>query len=239
MLFEAGRLAQSIQLQAVTLDLGTLGVPSFDVRAVATACRIDRKLDPAYMVCVGYPLVQQGMVEEGLATAKKVLMIVAAKSFEDAELVETKFVLEQAGFEVVIASSVTGPVEGLRSGRAESMLLLKEVKVADYDAVVFIGGVGAYEYLASPIAMEIARVTVESGKIVGAIGIAPRILANAGILPGVNVTCPVREQNWLKQAGAIYTGAPVERDGLIVTARDAMVAVGFGRTIADALGAGQ
>jgi len=239
MLFEAGRIAQRIQLQAVTLELGTVGIASFDTKGVATACRVSRKLEPVYMVCVGYPLKPEEMIEEQLAQPKKVLMIVASSSFRDEQLFETKFALEQANVETVVASSITGSVTGLRGGTAESVISLSEVKVADYDAVVFIGGVGAREYFDNATAKEIVGKAVESGKIIAAIGIAPRILANAGVLTGVRVTCVASEQNRLKNAGATYTGAPMERDGLIITARDAIVAVPFGRAIADALTAGQ
>lgn len=237
--FEAGRIAQRIQLQAVTLGLGTFGIAGFDKRQVAKSCRVARKLEPVYMLCVGYPLIEQDPGEEELVLARKVLMIIASSSFEDAELFETKFVLEQVDIEVVVASSVTGPVMGLQRGTAESVISLSEVEVADYDAIVFIGGVGAHEYFDNPATMEIARNAIESGKILAAIGIAPRILANAGVLIDVRVTCVASEQDKLKNAGATYTGAPVEHDGLIITARDGMVAVPFGRAIADALTTGQ
>ena len=238
MLFEAGRIAQRIQLQAVTLGLGTFGIAGFDTREVGKSCRVGRKLEPVYMLCVGYPLIEQGPEEE-LVFAKKVLLIIAASSFDDAELFETKFALEEADVEVVVASAVTGPVTGLQRGTAESVISISQLKVADYDAVVFIGGVGAREYFDNPAAMEIARNAIESGKILAAIGIAPRILANAGVLTGVRVTCVASEQDRLRNAGATYTGAPIEHDGLIITARDGMVAVPFGRAIAEALMTGQ
>jgi len=236
-LFEAGRIAQNIELQAVALELGTFGIGSFDTRSVAKACRVARRLEPVYIVCVGYPLNKEENGEG--AQPKKVLMIIAGSSFDDKQFFDTKFALEQAGIEVVVAGSVTGPVVGLRRGTAESTVLLSAVNIADYDAVVFVGGVGSREYFANADAMKIARNAVESGKILAAIGIAPRILANAGVLKDVKATCLAGGQNWLKNAGATYTGAPVEHDGLIITARDSMAAVPFGRAIADALRTGQ
>jgi len=236
-LFEAGRIAQNIELQAVALELGTLGVGSFDTRSVSRACRVARKLEPVYIVCVGYPLNKEESGEG--AQPKKVLMIIAGSSFDDKQFFDTKFSLEGAGVEVVVAGSVIGPVVGLRGGTAESTILLSGVNVADYDAVVFVGGVGSREYFANAGAMQIARNAIESGKILAAIGIAPRILANAGVLKDVKATCLAGEQNRLKDTGATYTGAPVERDGVIITARDTMAAVPFGRAIADALRAGR
>jgi len=107
--------------------------------------------------------------------------------------------------------------------------------VADYDAVIFIGGVGAVEYVRSPAALNIAREAVRNGKVLGAIGVAPTILANAGVLTGIRVTSFLSERNALVQAGAIYTGTPVERDRLIVTAVGPAAVVPFGRAIVDAI----
>ncbi|MHC4062693.1 MAG: DJ-1/PfpI family protein, partial [Planctomycetota bacterium] len=74
------------------------------------------------------------------------------------------------------------------------------------------------------------------GKVLAAICIAPVVLANAGLLNGVRATSFLSERETLQVAGAEFTGAPVERDGLIITASDPSAANLFGRAIADALG---
>jgi protease I len=76
---------------------------------------------------------------------------------------------------------------------------------------------------------------VRKGKVLAAIGVAPTILANANVLAGVRATSYLSEQNVLVQAGAIYTGLPVERDRLIITATGPAAALQFGRAIVDAL----
>jgi protease I len=109
------------------------------------------------------------------------------------------------------------------------------LKVDDFDAIVFVGGPGAMEYFDSPIALDIARQARQKGKVLAAICISPAVLANAGILKGVRATSFLSERDRLQRAGANYTGAPVERDGLIITGRDPRAAGQFGIAIVDAL----
>ena len=107
--------------------------------------------------------------------------------------------------------------------------------VDDYNAIVFIGGQGAVEYFDNPIALNIAREAAAKRKVLAAICIAPTVLANAGVLTGVRATSFISERDRLVQSGAVYTGAPVERDRFIITASGPLAAVPFGRAIADAL----
>jgi protease I len=107
-------------------------------------------------------------------------------------------------------------------------LHLAEVQVADYDAVVFIGGLGCQDQWHDAEAHRIARDAVEQGKVLGAAGCASTILAYAGVLQGRTATIctgspPVKHgQDYcavLQSQGAICSQAPITRDGLIVTAR--------------------
>jgi protease I len=109
------------------------------------------------------------------------------------------------------------------------------LKVEEYDAVIFIGGLGAAEYVASPSALNVAREAVRNGKVLAAIGVAPTILANAGVLAGIRATSFLSERERLIQGGAIYTGLPGERDRLIITATGPAAVVPFGRAIVDAM----
>jgi len=94
---------------------------------------------------------------------------------------------------------------------------------------------GAKEYFDSPVALGIAREAAHKRKVLAAICIAPTVLANAGVLNGVRATSFLSERDRLQQAGAIYTGVPVERAGLIITGSGPMAAVPFGQAIVDAL----
>jgi len=232
MLLEAGRIAQNIQLQAAALELGSVAVGVFETGPVSRVCRLPRNKEPLYIVCVGRPMEE---TEEGQTVTKRAVLITASRDFRDEELFETKRILETASVETVIASSRIGPVTGMLGGTAEAAIPLGQVRVEDFDAVIFIGGIGAREYFANPVALDIARRAVEQRKILAAICIAPTILANAGLLKGLRATAFGSEKDILLISGARYTGSPLERDGLIITGRDPGAAPLFGQAIADAL----
>lgn len=169
------------------------------------------------------------------AKAKKAVLIVASENFRDEELFETRDALKGAQVQTVIASTKTGTVTGMLGGQAQAEILVSSIVVDDYDAIVFIGGPGATQYFNDAAALDIARKAVSKSKVLAAICIAPTTLANAGVLKGVKATCFSSERHKLEKAGATYTGAPVEKDGLIITADGPRSAAKFGKTIADAL----
>ncbi|MCS7131535.1 MAG: DJ-1/PfpI family protein, partial [Hadesarchaea archaeon] len=89
-------------------------------------------------------------------------------------------------------------------------------------------------------ALSIAKDAAKKGKKVGAICIAPIILANAGVLEGKRATVWNGDfVRMLKERGAKYTGKQVEVDGNIITANGPTAAKEFGRTIAKELGLGR
>ncbi|MBA7632717.1 hypothetical protein ES703_40270 [subsurface metagenome] len=236
MLLEAGHIAQNIQLQAVCLDLGSVTIAGFNSRDVSRTCKLTRGLEPLYIICVGYPIEQaaEEALQEGTGT-KRAALIVASQNFRDEELFETKRALDAAAVQTVIASTRIGIIRGALGSIAEANILVGQLRVEDYDAIIFIGGLGAVEYVANPAALNLAREAVRQRKILAAISTAPTILANAGVLAGVRATSFLSERNRLILAGAVYTGIPVEQDRLIITSSSPAASIQFGRAIADAL----
>ncbi|HIJ52199.1 MAG TPA: hypothetical protein HPP66_03475 [Planctomycetes bacterium] len=238
MLLEAGHIAQNIQLQAVCLGLGSVLIGGFEARGVSRVCKLSRNVEPLLIISVGYPAAPTTEEKTGTTErpkAQRAVLIIARENFRDEELFETMRVLTEAGVNTVVASSKKGPVKGMLGRRAEATILVSEIAVDEYDAIIFVGGAGAMEYFHSRAAWTIAREAVARRKVLGAICIAPAILANAGLLNGVRVTSFPSERERLQRAGALYTGTPVERHGLIITGNGPMSAIQFGRAIADAL----
>lgn len=170
------------------------------------------------------------------ASGKKVVLVIAPEDFRDEELFDTRAELEAAGAEVKVASIASGPVLGMMGGTATPDMALSDVKAADFDAVVFIGGSGASVYINDTAALALAKDAYNSGKITAAICIAPGILANAGLLNGKRATAWSGERARLEQKGAIWTGEPVTIDGKIITGSGPEAAKQFGQAIAGALG---
>ncbi|UCC66012.1 MAG: DJ-1/PfpI family protein [Deltaproteobacteria bacterium] len=158
-------------------------------------------------------------------------MVIGHSGFRDEELARPKAILEEAGYQVSVASSSLKEAKGMLGARVKPQILLGDVKVADYEAVIFVGGIGAQEFWHDPVAHHLAQEAVSQGKILGATCIAPVILANAGVLRGKKATVWASEEAKLRKKGGQYTGKMVEVDGLIVTATGPRAAEAFEKEI--------
>jgi protease I len=165
----------------------------------------------------------------------QVLMVLASDPFRDPEYLEPRKVLESAGFKVTTTSTAK-VAKGAEGASVTVDLLFKDVKAEDYDAIVFIGGAGSYQYHDDQKAHELAKYAVKPGKVLGAICAAVGTIANAGVLKGKKATSFSGVANMVKAGGAIYTGAGVTVDGNIVTADGPRSAKAFGEALARALG---
>lgn len=167
---------------------------------------------------------------------KNILMIIAHQGFRDEEYQEPRQIFEARGATITVASSSLETAKGALGVQVKPDFLLKDIAVGDYDAIVFVGGPGAQEYWDDPVAHAVAQEAVAQGEVLAAICIAPATLAKAGVLKGKNATVFSSEAEALKAGGANYTGASVERDGLIITANGPQAATKFAEEIAKALG---
>ena len=161
------------------------------------------------------------------------LIIIAKEGFQDHEYEGTREGLEDAGPSITIASTETGMCTGKYGGTVEATVALKDVDVAQYDKIAFIGGPGAAPLMDNEDAKRIAREAVEKGKKLGAICVAPTILARAGVLRGKKATVfeSDRNKNILAEEGASYTGHEVTVDGAIVTGNGPEAAEEFGEVL--------
>lgn len=169
-------------------------------------------------------------------TGKRAVMIIAERNFRDEELLEPKAELEKEGVKVDIASTAAKQARGMLGATVAPDKLVSDINVADYDAIIFVGGSGAGQYWNDPAAHSLAKEAAGSGKILGAICIAPVTLANAGVLMGKKATCWPSERQALKDMAANYTGKRVEVDGNIITADGPGSAAEFGKALVKKLG---
>lgn len=166
---------------------------------------------------------------------KKALLIIAQQGFQDVELNGTRDGLTAAGFDVILASIEAGECVGKFGGKEVSTVALNDVSVNDYDRVGYIGGPGAANLWQNADAKRIAQETVKAKKPLGAICIAPKILAAAEVLAGKRATVwndDGDQAGFLALHDVKYTGEPVTVDGLIVTANGPGAAEEFGRVLA-------
>lgn len=166
---------------------------------------------------------------------KKALIIIANSGYQDHEYAGTRKGLEDAGFEIVIAAKSAGPCSGSMGGAEEATVALSDVKVSDYDRIAFIGGPGAALLASDADALKIANDAYRADMPLGAICIAPTILAKAQVLSGKRATVwneDGGQQEVLETYGAEYTGEAVTIDGNIVTGNGPAAAEEFGRMLA-------
>lgn len=168
---------------------------------------------------------------------KKALMIVAPKDFEQTEYSKTRSALEDGGVICTVASSKVGKLKGNKGKRVTSEIELKDVVVADYDAIVIIGGNGIKKLWKNEEAHRIVREAADQGKVLGAICAGPGILAHAEVIQGKKATAHPKSgaKSIMKDKGCDYTGAKLEIDDKLITANGPKAASMYGKAIVDAL----
>ena len=165
-----------------------------------------------------------------------IVMVIAREVFRDEEYAEPKRVLESHGARVATASTAPGKCIGKLGLEAQAELSLLEAAHGTWDAAVFVGGGGAAVFFDDRDAHLLARNTLDSGGVVGAICIAPSVLARAGLLTGCRPrrSPPSRPTSW--RMGRVGPASRLRSHGRIVTANGPDAAAQFGETLADVLG---
>ncbi len=162
----------------------------------------------------------------------KALLVVAQDKYKDKEYLDTKAALEDNEIEVRTAAKTKDKAKGVDGGEVDPDFALADVRLDEFDAVVFIGGEGSAQYFDDQEAQKILKTAAKDGKIVAAICIAPKLLANVGLLKGIRATSFPSVKEDLISAGADFTGEPVESEGHIFTANGPDAAEEFGEKIA-------
>lgn len=167
---------------------------------------------------------------------RRILMVIAPENFRDEEYQVPRQIFEKENFQVTVASSRLGVAKGSRGLTVPIDSLFQSAKASDYDAVVFVGGKGSWDYFENSDAHRLAReASTSSQTLLCAICSAPGILAKAGVLQGKRATSYERETELLKEKGALFTGKEVEIDGKLITSIGPQAAEEFARSIVEAL----
>lgn len=175
--------------------------------------------------------------EEGPAAGKKAVMIIACKDFRDEELAEPKKILEEAGVDVTVASTSAEGCKGMLGAQVTPDTLVGDLDADEFDMAVFVGGSGSAAYYKDETVLTFAREADDEGLVIGAICLAPGILAKAGILEGLKVTSydAKEAKKALEEGGATWTGDKVTVDGVVVTGNGPDAAKEFGEKLVEVL----
>jgi protease I len=119
----------------------------------------------------------------------QILLIIAQENFQEREFFETKEVFEKSAAKITVASNSKNIATGSSGSSIKPDLSFNQINVGDYDAFILIGGFGAKEYLWDDLKLgHLLKEASKKGKVVGAICLAPVILARAGLLSGQEAT---------------------------------------------------
>ena len=170
------------------------------------------------------------------------ILYVLADKYDDEHVIRTRPHFERAGYTTVVASNTLEEVRGFHESYdftpAYPELLLEDVDVAEYDAVLFAGGDGVSIKLHEDAqAHRIAHEAMERGMVVAAAGDGPVTLAKAGLLEGRRVTVlynvlmhGITDQciKAIERRGAVYVDDSPVRDDRLVTASPVSVKFALG-----------
>ena len=170
----------------------------------------------------------------------RAVLVIAFQGFQDFEYQATKKALEDVNIKTTTISSKVGEAIGKFGQSVNIKKTFSDIEVERFGAVVFIGGPGAAEYIEDNSAHQLARQAIEKNKVLGAICLAPAILAKAGALKEKKATVWSSPQDKetiqiLEEGQAEYIDEPIVVDGRIITANGPMVAEAFGQRIGELL----
>jgi len=186
------------------------------------------------------PLTGYGETSDSTALASgNILIVVPSKDFNDVEFNVTMSTFLIEGFEVDVASKNTGEAQGMEGTPAVVDIEVADADASNYEAVVFIGGPGVDDLLLyeDPDYLSLAGSTRDQDVIVGAICVAPKILANAWLLGGRKATVFPDSESiaYIESKGATYSDELVVRDGNIITASGPEASEDFAETVVEAV----
>lgn len=172
--------------------------------------------------------------------------ILATDGVEQAELLEPRRALLEAGATVDVIAPKGGTIQGMdHDEKAEAIPVdreLADVSPADYDALVLPGGVANPDRLRMERrAVNFVRDFFERDKPVAAICHAPWLLIEAGVLEGRTLTSWPSLRTDIENAGGTWVDKTVQTDQKLITSRkpadipqfNARIVKEFGRGISE------
>ncbi len=168
------------------------------------------------------------------------VLILATDGFEESELFEPRKALIAAGASVTLASIGLEPIRGTRGYEpGESItpdMIIGEVDVSDYDALLLPGGVANPDRMRTEeAAINIVEEFVDSGRPVAAICHGPWLLAEADVIDGRRVTGWPSVRTDLENAGAEVLDQEVVVDRNLITSRKPEDIPAFNRALLEAI----
>ena len=164
------------------------------------------------------------------------VLVPLAEGFEELEAVTIIDLLVRAGVEVTSAGLQAGPIRASRGVVIVPDTSLDEALKHEYDMLVLPGGMPGAQHLdEDPRIAALLRRMADAGRYTAAICAAPKVLANAGLLKGREVTSYPGFVDKMELPDTRYSQEPVVQDGKIITSRGPGTAMDFTLTLIECL----
>ncbi len=174
--------------------------------------------------------------ETGSELAGKQVGILIGAGFHDGETLEPAAYMRSRGANAVFLSNRTGTLSAYNSDASIDIeTTIDDVNPEDFCALVIPGGRGPADIRDDDSVRQFVARFHATGRPIAAICHGPQVLASAGVLDGVSITCVNSISNEMIEYGAEFTDAEVMRDGNIITSRVPGDLPAFNRAIAQAL----
>lgn len=152
-------------------------------------------------------------------SAKPVLMLVPEKDFYDPEYTIAHRRLEAAGYPIVVVTPSGRDAVGLEGLKVVPDKPLAGLSSKSFSAIFLVGGTGGKSFMGDKEIHRILREFDAEDKPIGAQCITPAVVAEAGLLTGLEATCWPSFSSLLVSKGAKFSGRVVDQQGNIMTAQ--------------------
>ena len=161
--------------------------------------------------------------------------VLLGTGFEEIEALAPVDLLRRAGVEVRTVGLNGKVVYGGHAIGVEADLTIDELVVSDAEMIVLPGGLGGVASIRGcEKALEAVRAVSAAGKYIAAICAGPTVLADLGLLSGVQATCYPGQIPNMKDA-LVAENAACVTDGKVITGTSAGTAVPFALALIEAL----
>lgn len=173
----------------------------------------------------------------------KKIAILATDGFEQAELMEPRKALQDAGAQTFVIAPKSGEIKGWAmkdwGEKVKVDKTLEDANPNEYDALVLPGGVINPDHLRmNPAAVNFVKQFVSTGRTTAAICHGPWTLVEADVVRGRKVTSWPSLKTDLRNAGANWVDQEVVTDGQFIFSRKPDDIPAFNRAIIEAVSKG-
>lgn len=161
-----------------------------------------------------------------------VLIVLASKDFRDEEYTITERVLKDKNIISLTCSTTTENIKGMFGTVIQPVLLLDSVQEFSFDGIIIIGGNGAKELWENKKLICLLKEFNSNKKLIGAICLAPMVLANAGLLKNKIATIHDSAVIEFRNKKVSYTNTNVQVTENIITSNGPASSTLFAQTFA-------